>query len=196
MNQQSRTPLLHELYHRYLVDQNSEVFRVGVSQRYTIGTLERLSWAGDRMARRAAVLALGVLADYASNAALGRALQDTDRGVRILADNAIRQLWCRAGTPGQRKSLEAAMEFNGSRCFQEAIDETTPPDRRGAIAGRSLEPTGAGPDSAWAGSPSRFAIACRRLRSTLIISVLPRVWRKVTCKPTTAPKRWNASAAL
>jgi tetratricopeptide (TPR) repeat protein len=125
MNKQSRTPLLHELYHRYLVDQNSEVFRTGVARRYTIGTLERLSSAGDRMARRAAILALGALADYASNAAIGRALQDTDRGVRILADNAIRQLWCRAGTPRQRKSLAAAMEFNGARRFQEAVAETT-----------------------------------------------------------------------
>jgi tetratricopeptide (TPR) repeat protein len=125
MNKQSRTPLLHELYHRYLVDQNSEVFRTGVARRYTIGTLERISSAGDRMARRAAILALGVLADYASNAALGRALQDTDRGVRILADNAIRQVWCRTGTPGQRKRLAAAVEFNGARRFQEAIDETT-----------------------------------------------------------------------
>ncbi len=125
MNQQSRTPLLHELYHRYLVDQNSEVFRAGVTRRYTIGTLERLSSAGDRMARRAAILALGVLADYSSNAAIGRALQDTDRGVRILADNAIRQVWSRVGTPRQRKGLAVAMEFNGSRRFQEAIDETT-----------------------------------------------------------------------
>jgi tetratricopeptide (TPR) repeat protein len=125
MSKRSRTPLLHELYHRYLVDQNSEAFCHGVTRRYTIGTLERLSWAGDRMARRAAILALGALGDYGSNAVMGRALQDADRGVRILADNAIRQLWCRAGTPKQRKRLEAAVEFNGARRFQEAIDETT-----------------------------------------------------------------------
>jgi predicted O-methyltransferase YrrM len=43
------------------------------------------------MARRAAILALGALGDYTSNTAMGRALQDADRGVRILADNAIRQ---------------------------------------------------------------------------------------------------------
>jgi tetratricopeptide (TPR) repeat protein len=125
MSKRPRTPLLHELYHRYLVDQSTETFRVAVGRRYTIGTLERLSWAGDRMARRAAILALGVLGDYASNAAIGRALQDADRGVRILADNAIRQLWCRAGTSRQRKSLETAVEFNGARRFLEAIEETT-----------------------------------------------------------------------
>ncbi len=125
MSKRLRTPLLHELYHQYLVDQNSETFRSGVARRYTVGTLERLSSDGDRMARRAAIMALGVLGNYASNAALGRALQDTDRGVRILADNAIRLLWCRAGTPKQRKRLDAAVELNGARRFQEAIDEAT-----------------------------------------------------------------------
>jgi tetratricopeptide (TPR) repeat protein len=125
MSKRSRTPLLHELYHQYLVDQNSETFCRGVARRYTIGTLERLSGAGDRMARRAAILALGALGDYSSNTAMGRALQDADRGVRILADNAIRQLWCRCGTPSQRKRLDSAVELNGARRFQEAIDATT-----------------------------------------------------------------------
>jgi len=125
MSKRLRTPLLHELYHQYLVDQNSETFCRGVARRYTIGTLERLSGAGDRMARRAAILALGALGDYSSNTAMGRALQDADRGVRILADNAIRQLWCRCGTPSQRKRLDSAVELNGARRFQEAIDATT-----------------------------------------------------------------------
>lgn len=125
MSKRSRTPLLHELYHQYLVDQNSETFRVAVARRYTIGTLERLSGAGDRMARRASILALGALGDYSSNSAMGRALQDADRGVRILADNAIRQLWHRAGTPRQRKRLDAAVRLNGARRFQETVDETT-----------------------------------------------------------------------
>ena len=42
-------------------------------------------------------MALGFVGDFSQNAALGRALHDRDRGVRLLADNGIRQLWRRDG---------------------------------------------------------------------------------------------------
>ena len=78
MSPQSRTPLLDALYREYLVGQDLRAFAVAVGSRYDVGTLERLSAVGDRMVRRAAVLALGQLADYGSNAAVGRALQDAE----------------------------------------------------------------------------------------------------------------------
>jgi tetratricopeptide (TPR) repeat protein len=125
MNKGTRTPLLHRLYHEYLADQDTASFGARVSERYTIGTLERLAAAGDRMARRAAVFALGLVADYDANATLGRAMSDDDRGVRLLAENGIRALWCRAGSPKHRKRLEAIIALNGERRFQEAIEQAT-----------------------------------------------------------------------
>ena len=93
MSQSARVPALYGLYHQYLLDQDTHRFGRMVKQKYTVGTLERLAVTGDRMARRAAVLAIGIAADYSSNATLGRALHDNDRGVRMLAESGIRHLW-------------------------------------------------------------------------------------------------------
>lgn len=125
MSKRARVPALHGLYHQYLVDQDNPRFSRQVSKRYTIGTLERLCAAGDRMARRAAVLALGLLGDYNSNSTLGRALHDADRGVRMLAESGIRHLWCRIGTSGHREQLETIIEFNATQRFDEAISRAT-----------------------------------------------------------------------
>src|SRR5262249_23563887 len=129
MSKRARNPALHGLYHQHLVDQDTEAFGRAVGARYTIGTLERLSAVGDRMARRAAVLALGLLADYGANAALGRALHDEDRGVRMLAESGIRQLWCRTGTSAERKRLLKVVALNTAKRFSEAVD----------LAGRLIE---------------------------------------------------------
>jgi tetratricopeptide (TPR) repeat protein len=40
----------------------------------------------------------------------------------MLAENGIRLLWCRAGTDDQRRRIEALVELNAARRFQEAID--------------------------------------------------------------------------
>ncbi len=125
MSKGIRTPLLHALYHQYLVDQDSPGFGQRVAESYTIGTLERMAEAGDRMARRAAVLALGLLADYETNATLGRALHDHDRGVRILAENGIRVLWCRIGNRQQRTHLDLVLELNTAHRFEEAAQTAT-----------------------------------------------------------------------
>ena len=100
-------PLLVHDYERYLVDQDVDLYLRRVSSRYTVGGLERVATSSDRAARRAAVLALGRLAEYRSNVALGRALVDSDRGVRVLAENGIRRLWQRIGTSGQQQHLVA-----------------------------------------------------------------------------------------
>ena len=71
MSKSLRAPLLFRLYQEYLDDQDSAAFSGKVCQRYDVGTLERLATAGDRMTRRAAVLALGLVADYDSNEILG-----------------------------------------------------------------------------------------------------------------------------
>ena len=53
--------LLVDYYEKFLRDHDIDGFRQQVSSRYTEGTLARLVEAGSQEARRAAVLALGLL---------------------------------------------------------------------------------------------------------------------------------------
>lgn len=121
----NRSPVLHTLYHRYLEDENAAAFVRSVSDRYTVATLERLVAYGPRLSRRAAAMALGFLGNYESNAVLGRAMLDVDRGVRMLAENGIRDLWCRDGSDTQRMRLRVILRFNASRQFDEAVQMAT-----------------------------------------------------------------------
>jgi len=79
----------------------------------------------DHITRRAAVLAISCLGDYASNAVLGRALVDRDRGVRSIAANGIRELWCRVGNRQQRQTLQLVVRLNESKRYEEAISLAT-----------------------------------------------------------------------
>ncbi|MCA9269465.1 MAG: hypothetical protein KDA41_13380, partial [Planctomycetales bacterium] len=92
---------------------------------YQLGTLIRLARGGTRTVRRAAVLALGMLGDYSMNRVLGLALQDRDRGVRLLADQALRQIWPREGNPSQRSKLHSAIRLNQLFRFADACRWTT-----------------------------------------------------------------------
>jgi len=121
----SQPPLLVEHYENYLIDQDMATYVRRVSLRYGIGTLERIATNGDRTARRAAVLALGRLADYHTNAVLGRSLIDRDRGVRTLAENGIRRLWMRLGTSSQQRRMTAIVEATDDRDYQRAIELAT-----------------------------------------------------------------------
>ena len=125
MSRHTGMPLLHRIYQAYLVDQNTTAFSDNVAKRYTIGTLERLAASSDRMSRRAAVLSLGLFSDYRSNAVLGRALHDPDRGVRMLAENGIRSVWCRSGDAAQRKSLQTVIDLNAAHHFESAVKRAT-----------------------------------------------------------------------
>ena len=115
-----RTAYLERLYRRYLVDQDAATFIRDVAERYTVGTLERLTAAPRRQCRRAAVLALGFLGGYESNAVMGAALRDADRGVRIAAETGIVSLWCRQGNTALRESLAIVIRLNTSEQFAEA----------------------------------------------------------------------------
>jgi tetratricopeptide (TPR) repeat protein len=53
---------------------------------------------------------------------LGKALHDDDRGVRILAENGIRELWGRAGTDTQRQQLSTIVRLNASQQYEQAIE--------------------------------------------------------------------------
>jgi tetratricopeptide (TPR) repeat protein len=120
-----RGPLLVAYYKRFLTNQDSSAFVAEVNRRYECATLERLVAIGEPMTRRAAVLAISCLGDYSSNAVLGRALVDRDRGVRTLADNGIRDLWCRAGTQRQQRALKAIVRFNRTQRYDDAVQAAT-----------------------------------------------------------------------
>jgi tetratricopeptide (TPR) repeat protein len=124
-NEAVRSPVLSELYQQYLVDQDTAAFVHRTTARYSVATLARLAAIGERLVRRAAVLALGYVADYESNATLGRALNDPDRGVRLLAENGIRALWCRVGDSGQRQRLARLMTLNNGQQAITALREAT-----------------------------------------------------------------------
>lgn len=122
---EARTPHLLKLYHRYLDTEDSAAFIKSVSQYYTTASLSRLAEYGDYLSRRAGILALGYLAGYEANAVIGRAMKDADRGVRMLAENGIRQLWHRAGSETQRQKLATIVRLNNSQQFAQAIHRAT-----------------------------------------------------------------------
>jgi tetratricopeptide (TPR) repeat protein len=116
----TRNPVLIELYQQFLADEDAAAFVHRVGHRYNAATLERLVRSGSRLVRRAGVLALGYLANYESNGALGRALNDPDRGVRLLAENAIRSVWVRAGSDEERREINAIIALNTTKQYREA----------------------------------------------------------------------------
>jgi tetratricopeptide (TPR) repeat protein len=105
-----QSPLLVDFFEIYLEDQDINAFLRSVSERYFIGSLERLALDGERLARRGAVLALGRLSDYQSNFVLGKTLVDLDRGVRTLAENAIALIWPRVGLAIHQRRLGTVAE--------------------------------------------------------------------------------------
>lgn len=117
-----RIARLERLYHEYLVDQDLLAMIHKVRASYTTGALERLLQSSTRLGRRAAAMMLGHIADYRANAPLGLALQDEDRSVRLLAENALRAVWCRDGNDDQQQMLATIIRLNAAREYEEAID--------------------------------------------------------------------------
>ena len=114
-------PHLLRVYDKYLASQDTAEFIREVAAVYSQGTLQRLAEHDGIRVRRAAVLALGFLGDYESNATLGRALQDEDRTVRTLAEHGIRKVWTRVGDPQQRRVLGAIIRLNAAQHFTATI---------------------------------------------------------------------------
>ncbi len=120
-----QVPKLVAYYRDYLAEESGADFIRAVSSTYQAATLQRLALAGSQIVRRAAVLALGMVGDMRVNHVLGRALRDRDRGVRLLADQWLRDIWLRDGNPAQQKKLIMASRRNQSFQFDEAMELTT-----------------------------------------------------------------------
>jgi tetratricopeptide (TPR) repeat protein len=121
MRESETGSLLVAYFETFLHDHDVESFRQQVSARYTEGTLARLIASGNLSARRAAVLSLGLFGTMESNAALARALRDSDPVVRDLAGNALWALWYRADTPEHNAMLEQVRLLIGHDRLAEAV---------------------------------------------------------------------------
>jgi tetratricopeptide (TPR) repeat protein len=111
-------PLVNEIYARYLADENTAAFIGAVSQHYLIGTLERLAQFGSAVTRRAATLAISYVGNYESNGILGKALHDSDRCVRLISENGIRELWQRDGSSEHQERLKVITRLNAAQQFE------------------------------------------------------------------------------
>ncbi len=100
--------LLVDYYEAFLRQRDLDLFAQQVMGRCSEGTLGRiLMSSGSVPARRAAVLALGVLGSFEhSNAVVGRALRDNDPVVRTMAESALWAIWFRADSPENNQKLE------------------------------------------------------------------------------------------
>ncbi len=118
-------PFLLDIYYRYVEDADTVAFIRSVCERYNAGTLERLVFNCEIEIRRAAVLSLGFIGDYASNHTVGQALQDEDDTVRQLAEKACRNVWNRDGSEEQRRQLAGIVRLNAFSKYPEAIESVS-----------------------------------------------------------------------
>ena len=116
------SPMLDRFYQQFLKSENSADFVDRVTKHYCAGTLEKLSQFGPRTTRRAAVLALGFIGDYSQNEALGSALIDSDRAVRLLADHGLRQIWFRQGSQFEQQFAKKLARSNNRNLHAEVVE--------------------------------------------------------------------------
>jgi tetratricopeptide (TPR) repeat protein len=83
-----------------------DAYRDQVSARYTEGTLQRLLTHPEVIARRAAVLALGLYGTIAANAATSACLHDPDEQVRQMAADALWAMWFRGDNDDHNEDLQ------------------------------------------------------------------------------------------
>ncbi len=121
----TRQSLLLRYYQRYLSDSDTARFIASVAGRYSVATLERLVQHGDVYSRRAAALALGLIGDGRCNAVLGPFLRSVDRKLRMVVDDALRAIWLREGSIGERQTLERIVRLNECANFTLAKELAT-----------------------------------------------------------------------
>ncbi|WP_404309246.1 HEAT repeat domain-containing protein [Neorhodopirellula lusitana] len=120
------TPLVHttrlaSAYRRYLQSADSCRFAHDVDEFYTLSTLKALISRGEVEQRRASALALGMLGDARCVDALGRAISDTDRGVRLVADDSFRAVLVRDAAPMHHQQLLRVMHLNDGGEYAAAL---------------------------------------------------------------------------
>ena len=119
-----RTTRLAAAYRRYLTSADAPRFAAEVDEYYSGATLATMLSRGDVESRRASALALGMLGDCSSVEALGRSLSDTDRGVRLAADDSFRALLVRDAAPLHHQQLLQVMHLNDGGEYAAALAPT------------------------------------------------------------------------
>jgi len=119
-------PLVHttrlvSAYRRYLDSADAHHFASEVNRWYTSSTLCALLGRSDVEQRRAAALALGTLGDRRCIDRLGRALSDTDRGVRLVSDDSFRAVLVRDAAPLHHQQLLRVMHLNDGGEYAAAL---------------------------------------------------------------------------
>jgi tetratricopeptide (TPR) repeat protein len=99
------------------------VFTRQAQQRYTEGTLLRLLQAGDVLARRAAVYALGLMGTPAVNEALAVCLHDEDEEVARLAADALGTLWFRGDTAAHSDELHRLVRLEDMEKLRAGLND-------------------------------------------------------------------------
>jgi tetratricopeptide (TPR) repeat protein len=118
----NRTPRILNYYRVYLNDGDSARFVRDVALQYGVSTLQRLAGSHNAEVRRAAVLALGILGDRKCIALLGQMLSDSDRTVRIVADDSMKSIWERTTSPAGRNLLDQIIVKLSDEDYPAAID--------------------------------------------------------------------------
>ncbi len=117
----NRQPQLLRSYQLYLTDGNASAFVAAIASRYSVGTLARLAQSDNVLYRRASVLSLGFLGDVNDNETIGRLLADEDRKVRLIADDAMKAIWSRHGTPRLRQQMNRVARLLQGGRYEQAI---------------------------------------------------------------------------
>lgn len=124
-NMDLREPRLNRIYLRFLDTEDPAGFIKSVSENYTLGSLARLARCGTRISRRGAMLALGFLGDFSVNSVLGMGLHDDDRGVRMVSESGLRDIWRRDGTVEHQQRLDQIIRLNAANQFERAEQEAS-----------------------------------------------------------------------
>jgi tetratricopeptide (TPR) repeat protein len=117
--------VLVDYYEAFLKDKNIDAFRKNVQDRYNEGTLCRLAQSGASQAKRAAVLALGLVGTFNANDAVGRSMGDADPVVRSLAQNGLWAIWFRADSADNNDRLQEVAGLLGQSRHEDAVKKAT-----------------------------------------------------------------------
>jgi tetratricopeptide (TPR) repeat protein len=122
MNQKaSRLPSLMSAYQLYLIDGDSAAFIKAISAGYSLGTLHRLMYSENAIVRRAGVLAISLIGTRGSIDLVGPLMADSDRRVRMVADDAFKSLWYRTAEPRARGLLDRLLNFIEANRMRDSV---------------------------------------------------------------------------
>jgi tetratricopeptide (TPR) repeat protein len=109
----------------YLIDSETATFIATLAKHYSVSTLVRLAEGGEVLSRRASVLGLGFLGSVSEADCIGERLSDSDRRVRLVAEDSMKAIWSRQGSPRQRQRMSELCRLLQDARYQETVDAAT-----------------------------------------------------------------------